>query len=346
MSLDTDAMSGVSTPCRSGYRGQGSSQFNMRQSLRRALSPQGSLGKLDAAKPDLFCGGAWSPRRNSPSPSPLSSPRGSSRDLHGGTAFGKRSAPRPGMKELLSHAPCMPNRREASPQGLSLTDDGIWRARRPEVTRNRSPGVSKLIAQSPRQCEADAVLPSGRKSPRQESVRSLLAARTISSEGVKDAFSEQSQVRSERREKSPSATGVKGRRDGSVHCSRGVASLIGHDASAGTPGMDLPERRHVGPTQQRRLIEQRGAGAGAGVGGCGDGEVSLSSVARSCQQICDLRAKTEIFQLRDMDTTRSGTLPAGGGMGPYGSMSQLQSGGMLSPSRSSLRSQPRLWDGY
>jgi len=346
-------MSGVSTPCRSGYRslaGHGSPQFNMRQSLRRALSPQGSPGKLETAKPDLFAGGAWSPRRNSPSPSPLSSPRGSSADLHqAGKAFGKLSAARPGMKELLSDSPCVPTRREASPQGLTLTDDGMWRCKRPEVRRNRSTGVSSLMAQSPRKGEADAVLPSGRKSPRQESIRTVLAAKTMSSEGVKDAFSDasQHQLRSERRDTSPVTSSVKGRREGSTNCSRGVASLMGSDVAA---GMDPPEHRHVSPTQQRRLVEQRGTGVrGAGVGGSGIEEQSLSSVARSCQQICNLRANTEIFQLRDMGMTRSGTLPSGGGMGPFGSMSQLQcagaaSGGMQSPvSRSSLRSQ-RGWE--
>lgn len=357
MSVCSDAMSGVSTPCRSGYRamaGPGSPQFNMRQSLRRALSPQGSPGKLETAKPDLFSGGAWSPRRNSPSPSPLSSPRGSAADLHqAGKAFGKVSAPRPGMKELLSDSPCLPTRREASPHGLTLTEDGIWSSKRPEVRRNRSTGVSSLLAHSPRKGEAEAVLPSGRKSPRQESVRTVLAAKTMSSEGVKDAFSDASphQLRSERREKSPFASGVKGRREGSANCSRGVASLIGADLAAGAPGMDLPEHRHVSPTQQRRLLEQRGSGVrGAGVGGSGNEEQSLSSVARSCQQICNLRAKTEIFQLRDMDMTRSGTLPSGGGMGPFGSMSQLQYAGAASGgtpvSRSSLRSQQRPWEDY
>lgn len=338
-------MSGVSTPCRSGYRaaaGHASPQFNMRQSLRRALSPQTGPGKLETAKPDLFGGGAWSPRRNSPSPSPLSSPRGSSADLHqAGKAFGKLSAARPGMKELLSDSPCLPTRREASPQGLSLTDDGVWRCKRPEVRRNRSTGVSSLMAQSPRKGEADAVLPSGRKSPRQESIRTVLAAKTMSSEGVKDAFSDasQHQLRSERRD-----TRL---RESSANCSQGVASLMGSGVAA---EMDPPEHRHVSPTQQRRLVEQRGTGVrGAGVGGSGIEEQSLSSVARSCQQICNLRAKTEIFQLRDMGMTRSGTLPSGGGMGPFGSMSQLQcagaaSGGMQSPvSRSSLRSQ-RGWE--
>lgn len=353
-------MSGVSTPCRSGYRGMGSPgspQFNMRQSLRRALSPQGSSPKLETAKPDLFSGGAWSPRRSSPSPSPLSSPRGSTADLHqAGKAFGKVSAVRPGMKELLSDSPCLPPRREASsPQGLSLTEDGIYRSKRTEVRRNRSTGVSSLLAHSPRRGEAESVLPSGRKSPRQECVRTVLAAKTMSSEGVKGAFSDasQHQLRSERREQSPSASSANGRRENSIHCSRGVASLIGADVAAGSPGRDLPEHRHVSPTQQRRLVEQRGSGArGAGVIGSGNEEQSLSSVARTSLQICNLRAKTEIFQLRDMDMTRSGTLPSGGGMGPFGSMSQLQcagsvSGGMQSPvSRSSLRSQQRPWEDH
>eukprot|EP00930_Biecheleria_cincta_P100845 TRINITY_DN92471_c0_g1_i1.p1 TRINITY_DN92471_c0_g1~~TRINITY_DN92471_c0_g1_i1.p1 ORF type:complete len:387 (-),score=20.71 TRINITY_DN92471_c0_g1_i1:27-1187(-) len=321
-------------------------QLNTRLPLRKAVSPHsGSSAHVS----DLFGGGKWTPRRKSPSP--IRSPRASAEAARMDTAlsshktlpFGKPNAPRPGVKELLQNDAILRSPRDASPEGLAPTLDGAWTCKRPEPGRNASTAVGSLLRQSAHASVSDTTLPSGRTSPRRDSYCTLLASKTQSSASLKGVLYDSGQaqqdpgtrcargpsctaehVLAERRDRSPFASKVKGRRVASVNSSHGVGSLLIGDTDTikEHPELYLPDHGYVGPSQRRRLDEQRGAGVGAPE----DAQLPQSSVARSCKDVCQLRAQAEIFQLRDMNMTRSGSLASGGGMGPYGSMSRSQSG--------------------
>lgn len=267
--------------------------------------------------------------------------------------FGRQISPRPGVKELLQSDVIPRSPRETSPEGLAVTIDGASTCKRSEPERNASTGVGGLLRQSAYQCESDATLPSGRTFPRRHSYSTLLASKTQSSAGLKGVLSDSvwpqedlkmrrargpsctaEQLLADRRDKSPLASKVKGRRVASVNSSHGVGSLLIGDT--GTikehPELYLPDHGYVGPSQLRRLDEQRGEGVGAPE----DAQLPRSSVAQSCRDVCQLRAKAEIFQLRGMNMTGSGSLASGGGVGPYGSMSRSQSG-LASPANDTSR---------
>jgi len=147
------------------------------------------------------------------------------------------------------------------------------------------------------------------------------------------------QVQAERRDRSPFSSGVKGRIEASVNLSPKMASLLRADENfdEGEP------QSFIGLSQIRRLQEQRGACvAAAHLNHPEDMAIqspsqsktaneqmqtslsaaARSSVAQSCRQMTELRARAEIFQLRDMPFAKTGSLAGGTGRGPAGSFSR------------------------
>jgi len=282
-------------------------------------------------------------------------------------AFGKATAPRPGLKELLQDQD-LP---EANARALS-PDPSLDRpiCKRMIHGRNSSPEMRDLLG-SPRIDEPS--IPRSPRSPREGlrdemfmHRRRRLESDTQSSAAVHHALLETEevarpgegreraktveQVHAERRDRSPFSSGVKGRIEASVNMSPKMASLLRGDENfdEGEP------QSFIGISQIRRLQEQRGACVAAAHFNhnedmaiqrpsqnkmaneqmqtslsAGQMQTSLSaaarsSVAKSCRQMSELRARAEIFQLRDMPFAKTGSLAGGTGRGPAGSFSRSQ----------------------